>query len=441
MMNSTLHTLLQSFQIPSDLARYENITDATILTRLNEWKRNAHHTLNEIRTLLRNLNASTDLSLQEQASVISVVAAFDGNDPWITPASRNSSRDILQQFSEPEDTLLIQILTYNVKPLFLSNPHPSLNIQSGRKLPRPAGGPLASQDFYEGQSWKDKVGTPNSVSWCVRNLRRDAYETSWHLIIPPVMTLLDDYEARYKLQGVEIVSEMLRRVPKELLKRTGVDGLMRTSLSTCLTHLQNPETPQLLKAAISTQLSLTFLTTDLGSSDRFNQLCTLLGENIIGGIWLYASENSEVILASLDALPLVVRALGIGNARYLKALMLQLIHLLLPNPLNPPPVELQVSSLRVLEILIDECAPCMPRWKFTILDGVGRCWVTLKDSGSITTNSKLRMHLQNACASLAKSCPSVVEEEYKTLLSSDPEMFGDLFGGAAPSDRSSPSSG
>lgn len=92
MMNSTLHTLLQSFQIPSDLARYENITDATILTRLNEWKRNAHHTLNEIRTLLRNLNASTDLSLQEQASVISVVAAFDGNDPWITPASRNSSR-------------------------------------------------------------------------------------------------------------------------------------------------------------------------------------------------------------------------------------------------------------------------------------------------------------------------------------------------------------
>jgi hypothetical protein len=64
--------------------------------------------------------------------------------------------------------------------------------------------------------------------------------------------------------------------------------------------------------------------------------------------------------------------------------MLQLIHPLLPNPLNPAPIELQVSSLRVLEILIDECAPCMPRWKFTILDGVGRCWVTLKDSGGIT---------------------------------------------------------
>ena len=67
--------------------------------------------------------------------------------------------------------------------------------------------------------------------------------------------------------------------------------------------------------------------------------------------------------------------------------MLQIVHLLLPNPLHPTPMELQVSSLRVLEILIDECAPCMQRWKFTILDSVGRCWVTLKDTGSITSEA------------------------------------------------------
>jgi hypothetical protein len=56
----------------------------------------------------------------------------------------------------------------------------------------------------------------------------------WHLVIPPVMTLLDDYETKYKLQGVIIVEEMLRRVPKDLLKRTGVDGLLRqVGLTTC----------------------------------------------------------------------------------------------------------------------------------------------------------------------------------------------------------------
>ena len=44
------------------------------------------------------------------------------------------------------------------------------------------------------------------------------------------MTLVDDYEAQYKLVGVQMVGEMLKTVPKELLRRTGVDGLM---LSVC----------------------------------------------------------------------------------------------------------------------------------------------------------------------------------------------------------------
>lgn len=42
------------------------------------------------------------------------------------------------------------------------------------------------------------------------------------------MTLLDDYEAKYKVQGAKIVSEMLRTVPRTVLKRTGIDGLLNT---------------------------------------------------------------------------------------------------------------------------------------------------------------------------------------------------------------------
>ena len=41
------------------------------------------------------------------------------------------------------------------------------------------------------------------------------------------MTLLDDFETKYKLQGVIVVREVLLRLPKGLLKRTGVDGLIR----------------------------------------------------------------------------------------------------------------------------------------------------------------------------------------------------------------------
>ena len=61
-------------------------------------------------------------------------------------------------------------------------------------------------------------------------------EKLWHLFVPPVMTLLDDYEAKYKLQGVELVSQLLEASPPDVLRRTGIDSLMlhvSTQFSKC----------------------------------------------------------------------------------------------------------------------------------------------------------------------------------------------------------------
>jgi len=69
----------------------------------------------------------------------------------------------------------------HVKPIFLSNPHPSLNTVTGRKLSRFAGGPLASQDHYEGQTWKEHPGVEYLVSWCVRHIQVRVCFTSFSL--------------------------------------------------------------------------------------------------------------------------------------------------------------------------------------------------------------------------------------------------------------------
>lgn len=45
------------------------------------------------------------------------------------------------------------------------------------------------------------------------------------------MTLMDDYEVVYKLRGIAIISQMLKTVPPDLLRRTGVDELI---FSVCL---------------------------------------------------------------------------------------------------------------------------------------------------------------------------------------------------------------
>ncbi|KAF9468776.1 hypothetical protein BDZ94DRAFT_1244563 [Collybia nuda] len=387
---------------------------------------NTHPALARVHAIAQE--SALALSLTELGDVIFTVVSFGDPDTnsWVSRTSESVSQSILEQYNNPTSALLIQILTHNVKPWFQSNPHPHLNMMSGRKLARPAGGPMASQDLYESQTWKDHPGVSGVVLWCVRHLKQEDYDNIWHLVIPPVMTLLDDYEARYKLCGVTIVSAMLRHVPKSLLSRTGVDSLIRSSLKTCLAHLDNPESPQLLRSAIAASLSLTLLTTVPGEAVQFDQLCALLGEGIIGGIWMYASDKSDVILASLDALPPLLHALGVGSARFLKALIPQLVHPLKADRLAAPQIKLQLSSLRVLDVLIVECAPRIGGWKGVVIDGLGRCWVSLKDSGSDIPGSALGKQLRHTCELLRKACPSVMEDEYRMLLASDPELFGDL---------------
>ena len=74
----------------------------------------------------------------------------------------------------------------------------------------------------------------------------------------------------------------------------------------------------MIRATVPTHLSLIELTTTPGSQERFDKLSHLLGEGIIGGVWFYASEDRDTILASLECLPSVVEAVGIGSSRFLK---------------------------------------------------------------------------------------------------------------------------
>ena len=63
------------------------------------------------------------------------------------------------------------------------------------------------------------------------------------------------------------------------------------------------------------------MASDFSSEERFDRLSHLLGNSIIGGVWVYASSEEGVIRASLDVLPSVVHAMGIGTTRYLMVII------------------------------------------------------------------------------------------------------------------------
>jgi len=247
------------------------------------------------------------------------------------------------------------------------------------------------------------------------------------------MTLLDDYEVAYKLRGIAITSRMLKTVPPDLLRRTGVDELIFSSLKGTLVFLHNPQTPELLSTSIPTIVELVdFLLPARALSkaegkQRFDRLCSVLGEDIIGSIWIHASRDVATVRATVDQVPLLVGTLGICAVRYLRPLILQLL-----NPLYPPPPgvqqtasqqddELRISSLRSLSSVIETCRNRIPAWKRSILDAVARCWVyELENPGPNTP--MIRLNLLEVISSLSTVCPSIIEHEIPRLRAAYPAL-------------------
>ncbi|KAF9040661.1 hypothetical protein BJ165DRAFT_1350893 [Panaeolus papilionaceus] len=392
-MSTNLKNVLENLRVPTDFTRV-NGTSEVDLASLDQWKAKVSDVLEEVRTLALDTENMTDLERGDLVSAVapfglsySAEAGFDQAEwePWRTDNSNRIAKDILAlpALFPPSKKLVLQVLVQNLKPIFKSSAHPHINPSTGRKVAIVPNDPLAMQDYFEAQTWKKYLGVDKVVLWCLRSIKTDWYEDLWHLLVPPTMAFLDDYEVNYKLRGVLLVSETLANVPENLFQRTGIDGLLRTSLGSCLSHLDNSMSPDLVRHAITTSVTLIVSTTidtpSQPSSRRFDELSSLLGEGIISGVWMYSEDKPNIVRATFDSIPIVMRALGIGTTRFLQALVPQLAYALKPRPLVEPDREMQHSAINVLCTISEVCTPRIPYWSETILDAVGRCWVAIID--------------------------------------------------------------
>lgn len=196
-----LNNLLTQLAIPPDYGRSEYIVENP-LPELERWKRKTASILQDILRIVKAKEAG-DLALDTRGDIVFAVAYFVSDDyeheheeegwtriqePWIEEDAEAFAQGSLFHFSfevlliscredilclsqlTPSRELVTQILTQNLKPIFKSSPHPHLNTETGRKLGSYAGGPMAMQDYYEGQKWKQYPGVGKVVRWCVRNI-------------------------------------------------------------------------------------------------------------------------------------------------------------------------------------------------------------------------------------------------------------------------------
>ncbi|KAG8915987.1 hypothetical protein FRC01_003447 [Tulasnella sp. 417] len=358
---------------------------------LSQWQAESFTTFEVIREQLLSEVLST--SSPEIAEIIASVARFDGDDDFVLPELRAISQDILSRISPLPDTsrreTVSLVLSAHIKPLFLPTQHPMVNQETGRRLPVYEGSKAVYPEFHDDQVWKTEGrGCWNTLRWIVNQLQRNDIESLWPLLIPPLMTLLDDHQTIFRIKGIQVLRGLLDRVDAKLLERTGIASLFSTSLLNSTSRSTDPEISLILPLASGTLQRLIELTTEVGSRERFDRTWECLSTGVVGGVWIFAGEKLEAMEASIETLLPLVDALKIGCCRYLKALIPQLTEVLAPKPPRPHSIRLINLSAECLARITIVCKPRIHAWKDIILDALLRSWVWVREDADLEKPGK-----------------------------------------------------
>jgi hypothetical protein len=177
---------LQALRIPSEYGQRVPDDVDTL-----GWKQNASSTMAALGDMVATAGRLDATTLADIVFYLSPFSIPPDLSPWADQLTRhvalgmpfwlsaprsmikNAWLDILSipQISQPDPALVRHVLLYKLKPIFAANPHPYISTTTGRKLPRPAGGPSATHDYYDEQDWKTYPGIWSVLAWVVTNMQ------------------------------------------------------------------------------------------------------------------------------------------------------------------------------------------------------------------------------------------------------------------------------
>ena len=217
------------------------------------------------------------------------------------------------------DTSIVALrLLESLRPLFAANPHPMLNTTTSRALSRPAGRQAAQADYvdHDGQRFKspEAWGCYNVLYWAASQFAPAELEKRIGMILPPTLTLMDDWEPHWRGRGVRVLSSWIDKMSPETMRRMGIDKLLRDSLAHTMSLHPSPPLTGVLPLAIK----LIDLTTT--GKARAEALADLMEKGIVHG-WTYAPSGKEgraILIGIARDLETMCGVLEEGIVRWLK---------------------------------------------------------------------------------------------------------------------------
>ncbi|KAK4574883.1 CCA tRNA nucleotidyltransferase, mitochondrial [Recurvomyces mirabilis] len=324
---------------------------------------------------------------------LDVVMAWQLRNPSITDPTQ-AIEQVRSKRGELAHALVVHFLKFTIRPLFAKT-KPSGVTDQGRKikseiLPKRIG---MEDDEDAARPWKTgkDADVLHLLRWVVEALDAKLVEEVWPMIVPPVLTLLDDWEAKYKKLGAELLRRLLQTVPPLLLERTGLGEVFDGALRPCLTSVP-PMTPEedsieLLSAVYPALMQLAAVRypveavpgmlaiTAHSAAQRTKYLDSLLRKGIIQGCNL-ADRFPHVLTVLLQHLIPLLNKLGIESVKHLKYL-LEITTPVLSQASVVAEIPTLLAATKALQAIILSCWPRIAEYRGEVLKGLALCWINI----------------------------------------------------------------
>ena len=341
---------------------------------------------------------------------------------------------------ELTSSLVHHFLKLTIRPLFIKA-KPTSVTDTGRKntttvLPKKI--TTESMDDSVNKPWKSSKDSYalDLLQWCVISLDAGIVEEVWPLIIPPLLTLVDDWEVQYKQLGVELVQGVLEVTPPSLLAKTGLGEVFEDALMPCLTFLPTitpeEESIPLLNAVYPTLLTLAKVRypKDPSSSKHtpgstIHQRTKFFDSTIRKGIiygYTYCNNYPHIVSMLLTHLISLLNELGIESVKHLKYILPMLTetpsHLLADAQVNT-----LISATKALQAVILNGWPRMAVHRGEVLKGLTLCWVNMSDTEGGHVD-KLRREMKEAVKMLRYAVREEIhfEQDCEMLIEAEPRV-------------------
>lgn len=284
----------------------------------------------KLRALLREFALYTLRSRQQQecstdfklvAAVAVACSRFSSSShPWSCDDSHHAAERFLsQRFARLTESSIRWILSEHIRPLFISVADPGSVDERGRARHQRAhlSETTVGKGHEEGTPlWKGQVGRPLpgreglysigagvhlTLRLCLDAIEKQScgsdsrpergngsnlWESVWHLILPPVMRIVEDSDPRWRSRGAELLVRGFLTSTKatEMLQRTNLVPHLKSVLFDDLTYLSSSHGVQLLDLALLGLRSLP----DLTAEDRMR----IVEEGVLR-VWTFAPRSLD----------------------------------------------------------------------------------------------------------------------------------------------------